>query len=90
MKTWEIVTIAGLAMIVAALIVTIAFAYTGGQASSAAYGTYGYNGGYGGSSSYGTRGGMMRSGYTAYWNAQYPQQGSYQQQYTLGGYGGCH
>lgn len=101
MKTWKIVTLMGLSVIVAALIVTTAFAYTGGQASSAAYGTYGNNGGYGGSSSYGTRsgmmggpiGGMMSSGYTGYGNGQYsnsyPQQGPYSQQYGLGGYGGC-
>jgi hypothetical protein len=93
MKTWKIVTLVGLAVIVAALVVTTAFAYTGGQAISAVFGTYGYHGGYGGSSSYGTRGGMMGSGYTVYGNGQYLngycQQGPYPQQYALGGYGGC-
>jgi hypothetical protein len=102
MKTWRIVTILGLTVIVAALIVTTAFAYTSGQAISATYGTYGSYGGYGATSPYGTRGSMMGGpigrmmggGYATYGSGQYHN--SYQQSLPRsqsatdpGNYGGC-
>lgn len=84
MKTWKIITIAGFAIIAAALLTTTAFAYMGGRGIYTPYGTNAATGAYGTYPGGMMGGGMMGRGYTYGYGTTAPPANS-------GQYGwGCH